>query len=229
MVVGLHPRLAALLEEILAADAYFMPMGFRGTGAPGHFLEHLFGIDGGNADIPDMESWELKFHGGNSLLTLFHKDPFPRSDLKQFVQNNGWRTEKKEISFRHTIYGNKETSRGFFISSSNDKIIVANRDQSIQQLYWSHDTIINAFVQKLRRLIFVIGKRKQHFVTYNRAYLLQELQVSRFINAITEGIIAVDFDAKIRVDGTFRNHGTKFRIRPENLPLIYQDVRKFGE
>ena len=227
MVVGLHPKLAALLDEILAVDAYQMPSSFTGTGAPGNFLEHLFGVDGGNADIPDMASWELKFHGGNSLLTLFHKDPFPREELKQFISDNGWKTERGEISFRHTIHGNKATSRGFYVTNSENRIVVANTDQSIKQLYWEFDTIINAFVQKLRRLIFVVGQRRQQNVTYEKAYLLQELQVQRFINAIIEGIIAVDFDAKIKANGTFRNHGTKFRINPENLPLIYQDVKMF--
>lgn len=229
MVVGLHPQLATVLDEILATGTYQMPSNFTGTGAPGNFLEYLFGIDGGNADIPDMASWELKFHGGNSLLTLFHKDPFPREELRQFVYDNGWKTDKGETSFRHTIHGNKETSRGFYVTNSENRITVANTDPSINQLYWDHDTIINAFVQKLRRLIFVVGQRKQQFVTYEKAYLLQELQVQRFLNAITEGVIAVDFDAKIRANGTFRNHGTKFRIKPEHLPLIYQDVKMFGK
>jgi len=227
MVVTLHPRMASLLDEILSTEAYSMPQSFTGTGAPGNYLEHLFGVDGGNADIPDMASWELKFHGGNSLLTLFHKDPYPRENLKSFVFENGWVTDKGEVSFRHTIYGNKATSRGFYITQKDEKIIIANNSKSITPIYWTHDIVINAFVQKLRRLIFVTGARRKQTVSYHKAYLLQELQINRFIHAIVDGGIAIDFDAKFRADGRFRNHGTKFRIRPENLPMIYHNVQKF--
>ena len=87
--------------------------------------------------------------------------------------------------------------------------------------------MINAFVEKLRRLIFVTGARRKQTVSYHKAYLLQELQINRFIHAIVDGGIAIDFDAKFRADGRFRNHGTKFRIRPENLPMIYHNVQKF--
>lgn len=46
--------------------------GTGGTGAAGKLLEELLGINGGNSDTPDAGKWEIKFHSGNALLTLFH-------------------------------------------------------------------------------------------------------------------------------------------------------------
>ncbi|MDE0265703.1 MAG: MvaI/BcnI family restriction endonuclease [Thaumarchaeota archaeon] len=46
---------------------------YGGTGAPGKILEKLLGVDSENFDIPDAGKWEVKFHSGSALLTLFHR------------------------------------------------------------------------------------------------------------------------------------------------------------
>ena len=49
------------------------------------------------------------------------------------------------------------------------------------------------------------------------------------VQAISEGIVVVDFDMKLRANGTVRNHGTKFRIYPKNLGLLYHHSQSFKQ
>lgn len=78
------------LQNIFQRGAHFIPDEFTGTGAPGNYLEFLFGVDGGNQDMPDTGNWELKFHGGKSLMTLFHLQSAPRGSLRGLVDDFGW-------------------------------------------------------------------------------------------------------------------------------------------
>ena len=49
--------------------------------------------------------------------------------------------------------------------------------------------------------------------------MLKNFNQKHFINAIKKGLIYIDFDAR-----TGHNHGTKFRIQPHNIPLLYSEV-----
>ena len=72
------------IRAILHVETYEIPnrKKYNGNGGPGRLLEHLLGLRSNNADSPDLADWEIKFHGGNALLTLFHKDPEPNSCVK---------------------------------------------------------------------------------------------------------------------------------------------------
>ena len=113
-----------VIREILSMGWVDIPDQFQGSGAPGNTLEYLLNVEQNNQDSPDLMDWEIKFHGGNALLTLFHKDPQPRGIMNNVVNEFGWENEKKQISFRHTIKGQSE--RGFNIVNRDNKIIVTN-------------------------------------------------------------------------------------------------------
>ncbi len=68
------------IAEILRTGTWIFPDDgkYNGSGGPGRLLEDILGIKANNADSPDLADWEIKFHSGPSLLTLFHKDPEPR-------------------------------------------------------------------------------------------------------------------------------------------------------
>ena len=80
------------LQDVLRRRQHEIPagQGFEGTGAPGLYLEHLLGLRTSNADIPDAGEWEIKFSSGSSLVTLFHKDPYPRGVAVRYMINR-WR------------------------------------------------------------------------------------------------------------------------------------------
>jgi len=202
---------------------------YRGTGAPGRLLEHLLGVKENNNDSPDLLDWEVKFHGGQSLITLFHKDPQPRGVMRFMVHEYGWDDGQGRLSFRHTIGG--ESPRGFYVVNENDRIVVRNRHKDNVVPYWTHETLMNCCGGKLRRLIVVDGKVVKypvHGVQYTGATAYWEFDISGFCNALAIGKMHVDFDARTNGgEGTsIRNHGTKFRVKAEDLPAMYRNKKK---
>ena len=221
------------ISEILKAGTWEFPDNnkYNGSGGPGRLLEDLLGIKANNSDSPDLNDWEIKFHGGSSLLTLFHKDPEPRGIIRELVHNYGWNDGKGRISFRHTISG--ESARGFYIVNEEDRIVIRNKLKDGAVPHWTHNTLFNAFSSKLRRLIVVEGTvlKNPRRVIYRNATAYWEPDVKGFSKAITDGIFYVDFDARTKEGkgSAIRNHGTKFRIKVEDLSIVYANNRKIAK
>lgn len=224
MTVG-DRQLFDRLQKILDGGPIKIPdvSPYRGTGAPGLLLEKLLGLDGGNRDTPDGGRWEIKFHSGKALLTLFHLEGKPRGHQKPLIQRYGWIGRGGYLSFRHTLRG--ESDRGFYVVNENDAISVRKRNQADANLpTWSHDALVNAFVSKLRRLIVVKGRTQKGFAIYENAVLYREPKFTAFFEAIANGFVAIDFDMRLNSSGGVRNHGTKFRVKGEYLGQLYNSV-----
>ncbi len=229
MTVMTDADLYARLRGVLKRGWTQIPdyYGYRGTGAPGLILEELLGLNASNLDLPDAGKWEIKFHSGSAPLTLFHLEAQPKGHMHHMVREFGWPDDRGRTSFRHTIYGRSE--RGFYVSNESGRITVRNDTASdIVWPYWTHDALMNAFASKFRRLIAVKGVKRRNRVKYETAHLYWEPQITMFIEAIANGIIAIDFDARTNNGRGLRNHGTKFRIQYDNLRHIYNNRQKFG-
>lgn len=216
------------LQGILEAGWVDIPegQGYGGTGGPGLMLEALLGLSKSKHDGPDTGIWELKYHGGNSPLTLFHLTPEPKGIMQKMVREHGWPDGKGRISFRHTIWGC--SPKGFRVCSEDEKVFVKNDRVEAALPYWRHDALINAFVYKLRRLAVIHGQKWKGQVRYDAARLHWEPNISGFIQAICAGMIAIDFDARTNLTGIgLRDHGTKFRIKVEDLKALYLSSRIF--
>lgn len=232
-MVSLIPRSSStafpIIKEILSLGWVEIPEQFQGTGAPGNTLEYLVEVNENNMDSPDLQDWELKFHGGSSsLLTLFHKDPEPRGIIKEVVDKFGWANDKGKISFRHTIKG--ETARGFKVVNENNRISIVNKYNKDIVPYWDHNTLLGQLGGKLRRLIIVHGEvkrenRKIRKVKYNSATAFWDIDLVGFSETVEKGIVYVDFDARTKAGrgSGLRNHGTKFRIKIENIGHLYKN------
>lgn len=215
----------SLIKEVVSLGWIKIPDLFKGTGAPGNTLEYLLDVKENNYDLPDLHDWEIKFHGGNALLTLFHKDPSPRGIMNDVVNEFGWLNDRGQVSFRHTIRGQSE--RGFKIVDEEGKIKVINSNQPNIVPYWDHNIILGSIAAKLRRLILVHGKvkRKERMVIYDRATAYWDLDLISIINAVKSGIILIDFDARTTKGrgSALRNHGTKFRVKVSDVEFLYQN------
>lgn len=214
-----------IIREIIEMGAVEIPTNFKGAGAPGNTLEFLLNVKENNLDSPDLMDWEIKFHGGNALLTLFHKDPQPKGIMDKLVDAFGWENQKGQISFRHTIGG--KSGRGFFIDNKNNRITVSNVNDLSIEPYWDSNIILNAIAAKLRRLILVHGtvNKEKREVIYNSAKAYWNLDMINICESIKEGKIYIDFDARTTGGrGTsLRNHGTKFRIHINDIGSIYEN------
>lgn len=200
--------------------------GCGGTGGPGLVLENLLGLTARNSDTPDSGKWEIKFHGGGALLTLFHKTPEPKNVMHTMVKTFGKIDAKGRISFRHTLRG--KSSLGFEVAHENDKIIVRNPlHTDFISPYWKTNELVAAFSYKLRRLIIVHGKKRGDKVDYKTAMFYWEPQLSEITEALKTGLMAIDFDARTTDGSGLRDHGTKFRIHIDDLHHLYGKSKKF--
>ncbi len=64
-------------------------------------------------------------------------------------------------------------------------------------------------------------QRYSLYFHYNNVLMLKSVDKEKFIEAIEQGVIYVDFDAR-----TGHNHGTKFRIKSKNIPMLYAETIK---
>ncbi len=210
------------IGDIIQHGPYKLPAkGYGGAGGPGLFLEYLLGLTTGNKDIPDSLGWELKFFSPKtSLITLFHKEPQPRNIIRYMVSKYGWKDKKGRLSFRHTIAGKSDRFRVF---GDAGQIMVRPLKGDGPVPYWTDDDILGAAGAKLRRLLLVRGRKEGTGVIYDRADIFENLGLSYFIYEVVKGTVLIDFDAREARPGSeaLRNHGTKFRVAPENVCRLY--------
>jgi len=223
------------------------------AGGVGNTLEDLLGITENNLPIPNAAEWELKCQriGTSSLTTLFHMEPSPRA--VRFVPNillplYGWKHETipGEMSFRQTISGLVRTDRSFgvIVNRNSKKVLISfdantvdNRHlewlKSVEkrmglaelnpQPYWGFDDLFHKAGTKLLNCFYVRAQVKKEqsleYFWYEQIMMLQKFSFDKFLNAIEYGFILVDFDAR-----SGHNHGTKFRLRQDRLPDLYDKV-----
>ncbi len=153
---------------------------------------------------------------------------------------------KNEMSFRQTIHGKSRSDRGFkvVIDSKERKILISFDAKSVDprhkvwlqsvkkrvgfvelnpQPYWGFDDLEHKAGTKLLNTFYVQAEvkieRKKEFYHYTKVMMLQKFSFEGFLKALEEGKILVDFDAR-----TGHNHGTKFRMRQDCLPMLYEKV-----
>jgi len=223
------------------------------AGGVGNTIEDLLGITENNLPIPNAAEWELKCQriGTSSLTTLFHMEPSPRAI--KFVPNillpaYGWKHESiaNEMSFRQTINGLSRTDRGFIviIDRNSRKILISFNANSVDnrhrewlksvehriglgelnpQPFWGFDDLFHKAGTKLLNCFYIRAEVKREsgkeFYWYNHVTILQKFSFDNFLKAIETGAVLVDFDAR-----TGHNHGTKFRLRQDRLPDLYDKV-----
>jgi len=172
--------------------------------------------------------------------------------------NYGWRHKnagikypEHEMSFRQTIRGGSFTDRGFGfkVDKQNRKVVISfdhskvsdRHDEwkkSVQSKiglndldpspYWGFDDLGHKAGSKLVNCFYVKAEvkkidEKQYF-WYKNILKLSRFSTDKFIKALESDYVYVDFDAR-----TGHNHGTKFRLKQNALPLIYDDVEVIAE
>jgi hypothetical protein len=160
----------------------------------------------------------------------------------------GKRYTENEMSFRQTISTENYSDRGFIVEvdKKSSKVVISfdhtkihdrhnewkktikqrvGLSQLTPQPYWGFDDLFHKAGTKLHNCFFVraMSKKEQgkEFFLYQDIFMLKNFSLEKFIHAIDIGAMYVDFDAR-----TNHNHGTKFRIRPSNIPELYSEIKK---
>ena len=170
-----------------------------------------------------------------------------------FLLKYGWPHEEagklypeNEMSFRQTIHGLSRSNRGFMvvIDRKEKKVLISFDAKAVDirhadwlrtvkdkigleelnpQPYWGFDDLEHKAGTKLLNCFYVqaeVKKQKtKEFYKYSKVMMLQKFNFEGFLKAIEDGKILVDFDAR-----TGHNHGTKFRMRQNALPLLYENA-----
>ena len=164
-------------------------------GAVGNTLEDLLGIQENNLPLPNAAEWELK-------------------------------TQKRSTTSLLTLFHLEPSPRGLHIA-----------DYLLENFGWPHKNAgtkypVNeksfrqtlSYHQSTRRGFYVIADVREcegeYFYLYSDIMQLQGFSLEKFLFEIKEGNILIDFDAR-----TGHNHGTKFRIKQNAIPLLYEKVK----
>lgn len=221
-------------------------------GGVGNTLEDLLGIEENNLPIPNAAEWELKCRRvGTSLTTLFHLEPSPRA-LRIvpaiLLPKYGWghRSLNAEMSFRQTISGHTRSDRGFMVVVDRDtqRVLISFDANAVDerhrewlnsvkdrvglgeldpQPYWGFDDLGHTAGTKLLNCFYIQAQvrrqRGKESFLYDKVTVLQNFGLAKLLEGIERGFVYVDFDAR-----THHNHGTKFRLRQDKLPDLYEKV-----
>ena len=171
------------------------------------------------------------------------------------LSNYGWKHKdagtkypESEKSFRQTLSYKNPTARGFFvdIDNANKRVVVRFDPSKIDDEciiwknslaengmieydkdympYWGFDDLYHKAGVKLGNCFYVSADVKnengEYFYRYSEIMQLSRFSSSKFLSGIRDGNIFIDFDAR-----TSHNHGTKFRIKQNTIPLLYENVQ----
>ena len=199
----------------------------------GKTLEDLLGIKENNIPSPNALKTELKSarKSGSSMLTLFTKSPSPPRANSVLLQKYGYELlEGNKRKILHTTvnavrFNNLRGSLGFKINTEEDKICLVNPQNEILG-YWGKDILRASFERKLPEILYVKAETKDfgadEMFWFNEAWLLKGFNFDSFITLLKKGIILVDVRIGQYPDGRTHDHGTGFRVHPNQLDLCFQ-------
>ena len=170
-----------------------------------------------------------------------------------FLLKYGWKHKEaglkypqNEMSFRQTIGGKNRSDRGFkvVINREERKVLISFDSNSVSnrhsdwlksvekriglnelnpQPYWGFNDLFHKAGTKLLNCFYVLAEVKKNegfeYYHYTDIMMLQNLSIDKFLLALENNDILVDFDAR-----TGHNHGTKFRLRRNKIPNLYDTV-----
>ncbi len=181
----------------------------------------------------------------------------PESVVSNIIlPNYGWahkeagkKYPKGEMSFRATLNGQTFTDRGIklnvesvkrtvdiiFNPSKTDirhkdwhkRVVKYHGKEEKIIASWSFDDLQKKCVGKIRNTIYVMADSRivngQEEFKYEKIELLEDFAFNNFLRGLINGKILVDFDAR-----TGHNHGTKFRIKQNNWPVLFSKVTELN-
>lgn len=168
------------------------------------------------------------------------------------LPNYGWKHQQagkkypdNEMSFRMTIHGLSRSDRGFIVKVDREqRKVLVSFDSTVTatkhekwlreveqrmghigefepQPYWGFDDLMHKAGTKLLNCFYVQADVKKEggkeFFRYSKVLMLQTFSFDGFLNELEKGNVLVDFDAR-----TGHNHGTKFRLRQNCMPNLYE-------
>lgn len=233
------------LEDFIREYKKIVEMGWirthrAGPTGIGKTLEDLLGIQENNIDGPDFGDYELKSSrlNSNSMLTMFTKSPKPPKSNTYLRTKYGYASNaynNKEVVLHATLSAERftpiaQTGHSLKIACDDDKISIES-ETGIENVFWTHIELKRAFENKYRNK-FVYAKAESqgigdkevfHFI---EAYEVSDFNYESMIELLKKGRIYIDLRIGQYKDGRTHDHGTGFRIKETDQPLLFHNNKK---
>lgn len=206
----------------------------------GKTLEDLLGIVENNIDGPDFGEYELKSCRINSqsMLTMFTKTPQPPRSNTYLREKYGYSSsayDNDEKVLHSTLTAARfvpiaDTGKKLRIVCDCNKISIASETE-IENVFWDRKSLRTAFEKKYKNK-FVYAKAECHGsgaseeFYFKEAYEVSGFDYDAMINLLEEGKIFIDLRIGQYPDGRTHDHGTGFRIREVDQPLLFKNQNR---
>jgi hypothetical protein len=206
-----------------------------GDGTHGHTLEVLLGVPENNFSMPDLGEFELKssLQDADTPVTLFSKVPkrIGNKSLIEFIQSYGYWDEKRNRQALYcTINAKEKNSLGWLITINPEEKQIEFLLQDQKVAYQEIITLKDILAKKVQNLALVIAERMKlegiRRYRYSKVYLLTGADSELLVSLIGQGAITFDWRMHIKPDGSARDHGSAYRMKEKNLPLLYKNKRR---
>ena len=210
----------------------------------GKTLEDLLGIPENNIDGPDFGDYELKSCrlNSNSMLTIFTKTPQPKGAASTLRMTFGYSSDaydNDEKVLHSTLSADRfvsiaNTGHQLKIKCDSTKISIIAEDEK-EYAYWTREQLKKAFEKKYKNK-FVYAKAESQGVGANEhfhfveAYEVSGFDYDAFVKLLEKGKIYIDlrigqYHGGVK-NGQTHDHGTGFRIKEVDQPLLFKNNKK---
>lgn len=206
----------------------------------GNTLEKCLKKPGDNTPFPDFYGIELKVKSKTSKykIRLTCIEPDYMFDTYKLVTKYGYLPKNKTIKYFYLEVNSIEKiqyiKHGFqlYIDEINEVIVlnIFNYKNKIidNSINWSFSYIKTRLFIKLNTLALVHYAMKkidnEEYYKYYSLEFYQNLNFNKFIQALKEGIITINFTININIEtNKITNHGTAFSIKDTDIYKIYDN------
>lgn len=225
-----YTQLVQRLREI--KDMGYVRTHRAGPTGIGKTLEDLMGIKENNVPGPNAAMVELKSERKNAsnMVTLFTKSPLPRGANSALLERHGYesavgnRRKKLHTTVNARTYNQLRGKPGLKIDVGKSQISLIDAKNEVLG-HWDRETLRNSFEKKLRKLLYVKADARgcgaEEEFWFNEAWFLSGFNFDSFVNLMRKTIILVDIRMGQYPDGRPHDHGTAFRVFPDQLDVCF--------
>jgi hypothetical protein len=224
-------KLKEQLEKI-KATGFIKTHRAHDTGV-GKTLEDLLGIEENNLRLPDVGEVEIKAKriDSGSMLTIATKSPGPKGINKALFEKYKYLDKEGKYNLHSTVCGSRKNPQSFRVIFENDRLILKNKSNILA--YWPVLIFDDVLKAKSDKILLAFAKTKGERKTKNEkfhfteAYLLSNLNISKFKSAVESDKLKIDIRIGVyrsgKNKGKYHDHGTAFRINKRDFLHLFDN------